>query len=144
MKLLLILLVLLPMVGKTAEKHPTNVIIIFTDDQGYQDIGCFGSPDISTPHLDQMAAEGMKFTDFYSASPVCTPSRAGLLTGKYPERLGMAKGVLFPHSGEKGLPPEEITIAELLKKKKYKTACIGKWHLGHTDQVLPRAQGFDS
>ena len=130
--------------GQLRTDPPPNVIIIFTDDQGYQDVGCFGSPDIATPHLDQMAKEGMRFTDFYVASPVCTPSRAGLLTGKYPERLGMAKGVLFPHSEDKGLPPKEITIAELLKKKNYATACIGKWHLGHMDHVLPTAQGFDT
>lgn len=142
--LLFILALALPIIGKSTEKRPPNVIIIFTDDQGYQDVGCFGSPDIATPNLDQMAAEGMLFTDFYSASPVCTPSRAGLLTGKYPQRLGMAKGVLFPHSGKKGLAPAEITIAELLKKKNYATACIGKWHLGHMDHVLPTAQGFDS
>ncbi|VGO13823.1 Arylsulfatase [Pontiella desulfatans] len=125
-------------------QRPPNVIIVFTDDQGYQDIGCFGSPDIATPHLDQMAQEGMRFTDFHVAAPVCTPSRAALLTGKYPQRLGMAKGVLFPHSGDKGLAPEEITIAEQLKKKNYATACIGKWHLGHTERVLPTAQGFDT
>lgn len=130
--------------GRTGEERPPNVVIIFTDDQGYQDIGCFGSPDIATPHLDQMAAEGMKFTDFYVAAPVCTPSRAALLTGKYPKRLGMAKGVLFPHSGGKGLAPEEITIAEHLKKRGYATACFGKWHLGHMDHVLPTAQGFDT
>jgi arylsulfatase A len=139
-----IIFALFPLLGYTAEKRPPNFVIIFTDDQGYQDVGCFGSPDIATPHLDQMAREGMRFTDFYVAAPVCTPSRAALLTGKYPKRLGMAKGVLFPHSGDKGLPPEEITIADLLKKKNYATACIGKWHLGHTTHVLPTAQGFDT
>ena len=89
--------------------HSPNFVVIFADDQGYQDVGCFGAPDIATPNLDQMAAEGMRFTDFYVASPVCTPSRAGLLTGKYPHRLGMAQGVLFPHSGYNGLAPDEIT-----------------------------------
>ncbi|VGO22922.1 sulfatase family protein [Pontiella sulfatireligans] len=125
-------------------QRPPNFIVIFTDDQGYQDVGCFGSPDIATPNLDQMAKGGMRFTDFYVAAPVCTPSRAALLTGKYPKRLGMAKGVLFPHSGNKGLPPSEITIADHLKQKNYATACIGKWHLGHLDKYLPTAQGFDT
>ncbi len=134
----------LPTTGKTAGQRPPNFIVIFTDDQGYQDIGCFGSPDIATPNLDRMAAEGMRFTDFYVAAPVCTPSRAALLTGKYPKRLGMAKGVLFPHSGDNGLDPNEITIADHLKKKNYATACIGKWHLGHLDKYLPTAQGFDT
>jgi arylsulfatase A-like enzyme len=132
------------MIGTAESERPPNFIVIFTDDQGYQDIGCFGSPDIATPHLNQMANEGMRFTDFYVAAPVCTPSRAALLTGKYPKRLGMAQGVLFPHSEEKGLPPKETTIAEHLKQKNYATACIGKWHLGHMDHVLPTAQGFDT
>jgi arylsulfatase A-like enzyme len=124
------------------EQPPPNFIVIFTDDQGYQDLGCYGSPDIATPHIDRMAARGMRFTDFYVACPVCTPSRGALLTGKYPDALGPAKGVLFPHS-DSGLPPEEITIAELLKRKDYATACIGKWHLGHRDPFLPTSQGFD-
>ncbi len=141
---LLIATTLFPMIGITAEERPPNLIVILTDDQGYQDVGCFGSPDIATPHLDRMAKEGMRFTDFYVASPVCTPSRAALLTGKYPKRLGMAKGVLFPHSGDNGLDPNEITIADHLKQKNYATACIGKWHLGHLDKYLPTAQGFDT
>ncbi len=138
------LAIAIPVVGITSENPLPNFIVIFTDDQGYQDVGCFGSPDIATPHLDRMAAEGMRLTDFYVAAPVCTPSRAALLTGKYPKRLGMAKGVLFPHSGDRGLPPDEITIADHLKQKNYATACIGKWHLGHLDKYLPTAQGFDT
>ena len=109
------------------DKKP-NFVLIFTDDQGYQDIGCFGSPLIMTPNLDKMAAEGMKFTDFYSANSVCSPSRAALLTGCYPTRVNIP-GVLFPRHTI-GLNPDEITIADLLKENGYATACIGKWHLG--------------
>ena len=127
---------------KKIRENP-NVVIIFTDDQGYQDLGCYGSPDIRTPHIDQLAKEGMLFTDFYSASSVCTPSRAGLLTGRYPIRMGLASGVLFPHTGARGIPAEEQTLPELMKERGYRTACIGKWHLGHVDSFLPTAQGFD-
>ena len=123
-------------------KNP-NIIIIFTDDQGYQDLGCYGSENIKTPNIDRLARSGMKFTDFYVVSPVCTPSRAGLLTGKYPKRLGLAKGVLFPNSKDKGLAPMENTIPKFLKNKGYKTACIGKWHLGHRQKYLPTSNGFD-
>jgi arylsulfatase A-like enzyme len=119
-----------------------NFLIIFADDQGYQDLGCFGSPNIKTPHIDRMAREGMRFTDFYSAASVCTPSRAALLTGCYPERVGNLP-VLFPRS-TRGLNPDEITIPELLKTKGYATACVGKWHLGHHKVFLPTSQGFDS
>ncbi len=129
--------------GAAADQQPPNVVVILTDDQGYRDVGCYGSETIRTPNLDRMAEEGIRFTDFYVGAPVCTPSRASLLTGKYPDQLGPAKGVLFPHS-ELGLPEQEITIAELLKKKNYATACIGKWHLGHRDRFLPTNQGFDS
>jgi arylsulfatase A len=142
--IILVLAALFPVAGLSKGEHPPNFIVIFTDDQGYQDVGCFGSPDIATPHLDRMARAGMRFTSFYVAAPVCTPSRAALLTGKYPKRLGMAKGVLFPHSGGNGLPPGEITLADHLKQKNYATACFGKWHLGHMDHVLPTAQGFDT
>jgi arylsulfatase A-like enzyme len=121
---------------------PPNFIVIFTDDQGYQDLGCFGSPTISTPNLDQMAADGVRFTDFYVAAPLCSPSRGALLTGKYPARLGIAKGVFMPKS-KNGLAPQEITIADMLKQKDYTTACIGKWHLGHLKPFLPLQQGFD-
>jgi len=127
------------MAQSTTEKP--NVIIIFTDDQGYEDVGVFGSPLISTPNLDTMAKNGMKFTDFYSASSVCSPSRAGLLTGAYPLRVGVPK-VLWPNIPG-GLSNEELTIADMLKTQDYATACIGKWHLGDKDQYMPTAQGFD-
>ena len=118
-----------------------NFIIIFTDDQGYADLSCFGSQTIKTPHIDSLAKSGIKLTNFYSASSVCTPSRAALLTGRMPKRIGMTN-VLFPFS-KTGLAPEEITIAEMLKQKGYKTALIGKWHLGHQKQFMPMNQRFD-
>lgn len=127
--------------GQVKENRP-NVIIFFTDDQGYQDVGVFGSPLIKTPNLDKMAADGIRFTDFYSASPVCSPSRAALLTGAYPPRVQVPV-VLWPRS-KSGLPSEEVTIAEMLKEKGYATACIGKWHLGDQERFLPTSQGFDS
>ncbi len=125
---------------------PPNVVIIFCDDLGWGDLGSFGNPVIQTPHLDRMAAEGQKWTEFYVASPVCTPSRAALMTGRYPIRNGMTSAkrvVLFPNSGG-GLPQEEVTLAELLKQKDYATGCFGKWHLGHLPQFLPTSQGFDT
>jgi len=118
-----------------------NFIVIFTDDQGYQDLGCFGAPKLKTPHTDRMAKEGMRFTDFYSGASVCTPSRAALLTGCYPERVGNLP-VLFPRSNI-GLNPEETTIAKMLKANGYATACVGKWHLGFQKEFLPTSHGFD-
>jgi arylsulfatase A-like enzyme len=128
--------------GPTPGEKP-NFVLIFTDDQGYGDLGCFGSKTIRTPHLDRLAAEGRKFTSFVSASSVCTPSRAALLTGSYPKRLSMAKGVLYPTSTT-GFNPDEHTIADHLKQQGYATACFGKWHLGHHPETLPRAHGFDT
>src|SRR5688500_14446675 len=122
-----------------------NLVIIFADDLGYGDLGCYVSPVIRTPSLDRMAAEGLRFTDFYSASEVCTPSRAALLTGRYPIRSGMTgkRRVLFPNS-RGGLPPAENTIAEALKSAGYTTAHIGKWHLGIHEGSRPLDQGFES
>jgi arylsulfatase A-like enzyme len=122
-----------------------NLIVILTDDQGYGDLGCYGSPTIRTPHIDRMAAEGVRFTDFYSGAEVCTPSRAALLTGRYPLRSGMAgnRRVLFPNSAG-GLPPAEVTLPEALKARGYATAHIGKWHLGIHAGSRPQDQGFDS
>ena len=127
----------------SAEENKPNFIIIFADDQGYNDLGCFGSEKIKTPNIDQLAAEGRKFTSFYVPCSVCSPSRAALLTGCYPKRVGMEKHVLFPKS-DYGLNPKEHTIANHLKGLGYSTACIGKWHLGHLPELLPRNQGFDS
>ncbi|MEP3930793.1 sulfatase-like hydrolase/transferase, partial [Rhodopirellula bahusiensis] len=125
----------------TSEKP--NVIVIFTDDQGYNDLGCYGSPNIKTPNLDRLASEGRRYTSFYSACSVCSPSRAALLTGCYPKRVGLHKHVLFPQSNY-GLHPEEVTIADHLKTAGYATACVGKWHLGHHKETLPTSNGFDS
>jgi len=124
-----------------------NVIVIFVDDMGYGDLSTYGHPTIKTPNLDKMAEEGMLFTQFYAAASVCTPSRAGLLTGRYPVRTGMVKGkipgrVLFPKS-KYGLPKNEVTIAEIVKQKGYATSMVGKWHLGDAKQFLPTTQGFD-
>lgn len=118
-----------------------NIVIIFTDDQGYQDVGCYGSPDIKTPHLDQMAQEGIQFTNFYVSQAVCSASRASLLTGCYANRLGI-HGAYMPYVG-KGLHPDEVTIAEMLKPLGYATAQYGKWHLGSEPPFLPTRQGFD-
>ena len=132
--------------GAVSHTRPPNVIVLFADDLGYGDLGCFGHPTIHTPHLDRMATEGMKFTEFYAAAPVCTPSRSALMTGRLPVRTGMCsdkRRVLFPNSGG-GIPAHELTLAEGLKSKGYATMCIGKWHLGHLPQFLPTHNGFDA
>jgi len=123
-------------------RRPPNFIIILADDQGYGDLGSYGHPTIRTPNLDRMAAEGQRWTSFYAA-PVCTPSRAQLMTGRLAVRTGLAGGVLFPDSTG-GLQPDEITVAEMLKTRGYQTAAIGKWHLGVLPEYLPMKQGFDS
>ncbi len=131
---------------KEPPKRPPNVVVIFADDLGYGDLACFGHPTIKTPNLDRMASEGLRLTQFYVAECVCTPSRAGLLTGRLPIRNGMCsdtRRVLFVDSLG-GLPAEEVTMAESLKAKDYATACVGKWHLGHLPRFLPTTQGFDS
>ncbi|MCM2371262.1 sulfatase family protein [Aporhodopirellula aestuarii] len=129
--------------GATAAAEKPNVVIILTDDQGYQDVGCYGAPKIKTPNLDRMADEGMRFTDFYVASSVCSASRAALLTGCYPQRVGIG-GALFPNWKNEGLDPKHVTIAEMLKEAGYATAAVGKWHLGDAPEFLPINQGFDS
>jgi arylsulfatase A len=130
----------------TQARKKQNFVVIFCDDLGYGDLGVFGHPTIKTPNLDRMAHEGQKWTNFYAAASVCTPSRAGILTGRLPIRSGMCsdkRRVLFPDSAG-GLPASEITIAKALKAEGYATGCVGKWHLGHLPQYLPTSHGFDS
>ncbi|BCS31500.1 arylsulfatase [Luteitalea sp. TBR-22] len=131
-----------------------NVIVILADDMGYGDLGSYGNPTIRTPHLDRLAAEGQRWTSFYAGGPVCSPSRAALLTGRLPVRSGVygrenpttgansGPGVFGP-SLPTGLPSSEVTIAEMLKARGYATALIGKWHLGDRPEMLPSTQGFD-
>jgi arylsulfatase len=129
--------------GRLASGQPArapNIILILADDLGYGDLGCYGSR-LRTPNIDQLASEGVRFTDFYSASSVCTPSRAALLTGRYPVRSGVT-GVIQANDST-GLPASETSIARVLKGAGYRTACIGKWHLGSQAQFLPPRHGFD-
>lgn len=130
-----------PILGSPARRQP-NIVVVLADDLGYGDLGSYGARLIKTPHLDRFAAQGMRLTDFYASANVCTPSRAGLLTGRYPIRTGLGHGVILAND-KRGLPQSEITIAEALKPT-YKTALIGKWHLGHTPEYWPPTkQGFD-
>jgi arylsulfatase A-like enzyme len=126
-----------------AEPSKPNIVFILADDLGYADLSCYGAAKIKTPHLDHLATEGMKFTDFYATGCVCTPTRASLLTGCYPKRVGLHVGVLSPGCGQ-GLNPAETTIAGVLRARGYATACIGKWHLGEEPEVMPTRHGFDS
>jgi arylsulfatase A len=143
--LLLALVGTLSLAPAFAAEKP-NFIIIFADDLGYGDLGCYGHPTIRTPNLDRMAAEGMRFTEFYSAAEVCTPSRAALLTGRYPIRSGMCHDQfrVLRNNSKGGLPKDEVTLPELLKTQGYATAMVGKWHLGHRPEHLPLNHGFDS
>ncbi|HDZ06772.1 hypothetical protein LCGC14_0243030 [marine sediment metagenome] len=123
------------------ESIQPNIILIFTDDQGYNDVGVFGADDIETPNLDQMAKDGAKLTNFYAAQAVCSASRAGILTGSYPNRIGVHNA--FMPNSKVGLNPSETTLAEMLKDKGYTTAIFGKWHLGDAQEFMPNNQGFD-
>ncbi len=126
---------------KPGRQGKPNVVVIFCDDLGYADIGCFGAQGYATPHLDKMASEGVRFTDFHSATAVCSASRAALLTGCYPERVSIL-GALGPKSNH-GISDDEMLLGEILKEQGYTTACFGKWHLGHHPQFLPTRHGFD-
>ncbi len=136
-----ITLTLLPISNLRGDDQPPNVILIFIDDMGYGDVEFNGAKGPRTPNLNQMASEGMKFTDFYVGCAVCSGSRTALMTGCHYQRLSMA-AVLFPNSSQ-GLHPDEVTIADMLRGVGYKTACIGKWHLGHLPPCLPKYQGFE-
>jgi arylsulfatase A len=137
------LLTLVPPPSAGAEKttRPPNIVIIFADDQGYGDVGCFGAKGFSTPNIDRLAKEGARFTDFYVAQPVCSSSRVALLTGCYPNRLGIV-GALGPKS-RIGIHDDETTLGEVMKSRGYATAIFGKWHLGHHPKFLPTRHGFD-
>jgi arylsulfatase A-like enzyme len=154
---LFVLLLLCAAAAPTARARgadrPPNVLVILSDDLGYADLGCYGAPQIKTPRLDRLAGEGMRFTDFYAAANVCTPSRAALLTGCYPQRVSLGEvkragdanssRVLYSNSPY-GLNPDEITLAEIMKSRGYATGMVGKWHLGDAKEFLPTRQGFDS
>lgn len=129
--------------SETNPERP-NIILIMADDLGYGGIGCFGEPNIETPHLDSLAEDGIKFTDFHANAPVCTPTRAALLTGNYQQRAGM-EGVIYVRgeTREVGLDTAQLTIAELLKPQGYATGIMGKWHLGYREEFNPVQQGFD-
>ena len=140
-KSFIILTFVLSSLGFAQKEKKTNIVIIFTDDQGYGDLGCFGSETVKTPHIDKMAEEGAILSSFYVVAPVCTPSRAGLMTGCYAQRVNM-NGILISGS-RRGLNPDEVTIAEVAKAADYHTAMFGKWHLGDNPKFLPTRQGFD-
>ena len=127
--------------NQTKRNTPPNIVLFFIDDMGYGDVGCYGATGYETPNIDKLASQGMKFTDFYSVQAVCSASRAGLLTGCYPNRIGIS-GALMPWA-TKGIDSSEVTLAEMLKTRGYVTAIYGKWHLGHLPQYLPLKHGFD-
>ena len=135
----LLLLSLLACISTLSARRP-NVIIIFTDDQGTVDMNCYGAKDLVTPNMDGLANRGVRFTQFYSAAPVCSPSRVGLMTGRTPQHGGLNGNVPLDSVG---MPSQQITIAEKMKTAGYATAHIGKWHLGHHKETVPNAQGFD-
>ncbi len=143
---LVIAVIVWPLADSVSAQRRPNIIFIYADDMGYGDLGCYGAKAIKTPNIDRMAAEGLRLTSFYSVSPICTPSRAALMTGRYAARMGIDQmhlaNVLFPND-KTGLPQAETTIARALKEKGYKTACIGKWHLGRVSPHRAIDHGFD-
>lgn len=142
LRLLSLLIVYSTSLTTTIAADKPNIVFILVDDQGYYDLGCYGATKVKTPQIDAMAEQGIRFTDYYAAAPICSPSRAGLLTGCYPRRVGNHIWVHRADS-QSGIHTDELTIAELFKDNGYATACIGKWHLGFHEHFLPRNQGFD-
>ena len=128
---------------RQADDRRPNVVLIYTDDQGSLDLNCYGSSDLQTPHLDELAGQGVRFTQMYSPSAICSASRAGLLTGRFPARAGVP-GNVSSTKGQPGMPTNEVTMAEMLKSAGYATGHVGKWHLGYTPETMPGGQGFDS
>lgn len=139
---ILLFLAVLSHLHSSCAAQPNNLIFILVDDLGTYDLDCCGATEVRTPRVDQLAAEGVRFTDYYAAAPICSPSRAGLLTGRYPRRFGMEAWVQRADS-KRGIPKDELILSELLNAHGYATACIGKWHVGFAPEMLPRARGFD-
>ncbi len=142
MQSVLVSLVLLSSLAAADGAAKPNVLLIYTDDQGSIDLNCYGAKDLITPHMDSIAQRGVRFTQFYAAAPVCSPSRAAMLTGRVPQRAGVP-GNVSSQKGNSGMPPEQVTIAEMLRANGYATGHVGKWHLGYTPETMPRGQGFD-
>jgi len=140
---ILILFTVFGLRAHNSDNQKPNIIIIYTDDQGSIDMNCYGATDLYTPHMDRLAQTGVRFTQFYAAAAVCSPSRAALLTGKTPRAAGLASNASSQKGGHGGLPAGETTLAEVLKGAGYTTGHIGKWHLGYTPETMPNAQGFD-
>ncbi|HSW45914.1 MAG TPA: sulfatase-like hydrolase/transferase [Phycisphaerae bacterium] len=144
MRAILIGLSTLLTIPAPAADRPPNVIVFYADDLGNGDVGCYGAKDVQTPGIDALAASGVRFTNYYAPAPICAPSRAALLTGRYPSRCGMSSTRNVPSDlGTAGMPGREATFAEIAKTKGYATAVFGKWHLGSTDDTVPNTQGFD-
>lgn len=143
LRIILCSLILIALVVESANAAKPNIVLIYTDDQGSFDLNCYGSKDLHTPNLDRLASQGVRFTQMYSPSAICSASRAGLMTGRFPARAGVP-GNVSSKQGTPGMPADEITIAELVKSAGYTTGHVGKWHLGYTPETMPNGQGFDS
>ena len=142
MKRILLSLLFSSITLATAQARQPNVILIYTDDQGTIDVNCYGAKDLTTPHMDGLAEQGVKFNQFYSAAPVCSPSRAAVITGRYPQRAQIPSNV-SSHKGHAGMPANQVTMAETFRAAGYNTAHIGKWHLGYDEATMPNSQGFN-